>query len=88
MLVGAPPAVVNVNDRCGTDVLLLGSAKAFHPSAVQQGGVGLHNGTLLLTATVSVRRVTAALARLRSRLFVNSRCSRAQRSTDEGRRAV
>ncbi len=39
----------------------------------------LHNGTLLLTATVMVRRVTAALARLRSRLFVDSRCSRAQR---------
>jgi hypothetical protein len=39
----------------------------------------LHNGTLLLTATVIVRRVTAALARLRSRLFVKSRCSRAQR---------
>jgi hypothetical protein len=39
----------------------------------------LHNGTLLLTATAMVRRVTAALARLRSRLFVHSRCSRAQR---------
>ena len=50
--VGAPPAVVNGIDRCGTVVLLLGSAKAFHPSAVQQGGVGLHKGTLLLTATM------------------------------------
>ena len=38
--------------------------------------------SLLPTATVIVRRVTAALARLRSRLFVESRCSRAQRYTD------
>ena len=78
-VVGASPAVVNGNDRCGTDALLMGLAKAFHRSAVQQRGVGLHNGTLLLTATVWVGRVTAALARLRSRLFVDSRCSRAQR---------
>jgi hypothetical protein len=73
---------VNGIDGCGAVVLLLGLAKASHPSAVQQGGVGLHNGTLLLTATVMVRRVTTALARLRSRLFVKSRCSRAQRYTD------
>ena len=79
MRVGAPPAVVNGNDRCGTEVLLVGSVKAFHPLAVQQSGVGLHNSTLLLTATSLVRRVTTALARLRSRLFVKSRCSRAQR---------
>jgi hypothetical protein len=77
--VGAPSAVEHGYDRCGTNVWLLGSVKASHPSAVQQGGVGLYNVSLLLTATDLVRRVTAALARLRSRLFVESRCSRAQR---------
>ena len=50
--VGAPRTPVRWRDRCGVDVLVAGAAKAFHPSAVQQGGVGLHNGTLLPTATM------------------------------------
>ena len=52
MRVGAPPAVEDGDDRCGTDELLLGLMKAFHPSAVQQRGMGLHNGTLLLITTM------------------------------------
>ena len=52
MRVGAPPAIEHGDDRCGTEVWLPGLVKAFHPSAVQQGGVGLHNGTLLPTATI------------------------------------
>jgi hypothetical protein len=46
MRVGAPPAVERGDDRCGIVVLLLGSVKAFHHSAVQQRGVALHNVSL------------------------------------------
>jgi hypothetical protein len=40
-------------DRCGIGVRLIGAVKAFHPSAVQQGGVGRYNVSLLPTATVA-----------------------------------
>ena len=81
---GGKPVELWVPDRARTrdacDVVIHFHGAAWTMSSVYRSmsSARLPNGTLLLTATVSVGRVIAALARLRSRLSVESRSSRAR----------